>query len=86
MGNLTLNMIDCGAQKEFMAQYFTTQKETLFQGIEVLIYVFDIEEEEKEYAESIGYFKKTMFNLAEYSPQANLFILIHKMDKIKDES
>ena len=60
MGNLTLNMIDCGAQKEFMAQYFTTQKETLFQGIEVLIYVFDIEEEEKDYAESIGYFKKTM--------------------------
>lgn len=48
MGTLTLNLWDCGGQDTFMEQYFLVQKETIFRGVEVLIYVFDIEDGEKQ--------------------------------------
>ncbi len=44
MGTLTLNLWDCGGQDAFMEQYFLVQKETIFKGVEVLIYVFEIED------------------------------------------
>lgn len=33
-----------------MKQYFTTQKETIFKNVEVLIYVFDVEKEVQNFA------------------------------------
>jgi Ras-related GTP-binding protein A/B len=42
MGNLTLNLWDCGGQEGFMKNYFTTHKETIFKAVAVLIYVFDV--------------------------------------------
>ena len=42
MGNLTLNLWDCGGQDTLMKHYFNEQKETIFKNVEVLIYVFDV--------------------------------------------
>jgi GTPase Era involved in 16S rRNA processing len=75
-----------------MKQYFTTQKETIFKNVEVLIYVFDVEKEVKyfEYLQGVPYdeelrdYKSTITNLSAYSRNAIVFVLIHKIDKIKD--
>lgn len=38
LGNLTLNLWDCGGQYRFFESYF--ENDTMFRNVEVLIYVF----------------------------------------------
>ena len=46
LGNLVLNLWDCGGQEAFMEHYFTAQRDNIFRNVEVLIYVFDAESRE----------------------------------------
>jgi len=50
--------------------------------VEVLIYVFDVNKAEFEY--DMNDYKTSIMNLSTYSKNANIFVLIHKMDKIKE--
>jgi Ras-related GTP-binding protein A/B len=84
MGSLILNLWDCGGQPTFMTNYFTTHREKIFNDVEVLIYVFDVSYPDIK-SELVNY-EKTMENLQEFSPNAKVFVLIHKMDKFKDET
>ena len=43
LGNLVLNLWDCGGQYRFYESYFDSQRDTIFRNVEVLIYVFSIE-------------------------------------------
>jgi Ras-related GTP-binding protein A/B len=43
LGNLVLNLWDCGGQESFMDNYITSQREQIFRNVEILIYVFDVE-------------------------------------------
>ena len=43
LGNLVLNLWDCGGQYRFYESYFDAQRDTIFRNVEVLIYVFDID-------------------------------------------
>jgi Ras-related GTP-binding protein A/B len=46
LGNLILNLWDCGGQEAFMECYFAAQKDNIFKNVEVLIYVFDVQSQE----------------------------------------
>ena len=46
LGNLILNLWDCGGQEAFMECYFAAQKDNIFKNVEVLIYVFDVQSSE----------------------------------------
>jgi Ras-related GTP-binding protein A/B len=43
MGNLTLNLLDCGGQYEYYKQYFESKKEQIFSSVEVLVFVIEAE-------------------------------------------
>ncbi|KAJ2811997.1 GTP-binding protein gtr1, partial [Coemansia sp. 'formosensis'] len=43
MGDLSLNIWDCGGQHKYLDNYLNEQKENIFGNVEVLIYVFDLE-------------------------------------------
>ena len=43
MGNLVLNLWDCGGQDTFYEKYFDSQRDHIFSKVELLIYIFDIE-------------------------------------------
>ena len=43
LGNLVLNLWDCGGQAAFMENYFASQRDHIFRNVEVLIYVFDVQ-------------------------------------------
>ncbi|KXS19408.1 hypothetical protein M427DRAFT_52849 [Gonapodya prolifera JEL478] len=83
LGNLVLNLWDCGGQESFMDNYLTTQRDSVFSNVEVLIYVFDVESREIE--KDLGYYKDTLEAIETYSPEATVFVLVHKMDLVPEE-
>lgn len=82
LGNLVLNLWDCGGQDSFVENYFESQKEQIFRNVEVLIYVFDIESREQK--KDLEIFQSCLDALEQSntSKHARVFCLIHKMDLI----
>jgi len=83
LGNLVLNLWDCGGQVGFFESYFDPQREAMFRGVEVLIYVFDIESNEIDH--DMKQFSNVLEAIEKNSPDAAIFILIHKMDLVQEE-
>lgn len=65
-----------------MDSYLTTQRTTIFQQVGVMIYVFDVES--REMGKDLEYFRDCMAGLKQYSPEAGVFLLIHKMDLVRE--
>ncbi|XP_015787447.1 ras-related GTP-binding protein A [Tetranychus urticae] len=83
LGNLVLNLWDCGGQEAFMENYFASQRDNIFRNVELLIYVFDVESRELE--RDIHYYQSCLEAILQNSPDAKVFCLIHKMDLIPEE-
>lgn len=83
LGHMTLNLWDCGGQDIFIDNYFSTQRDHLFRMVEVLIHVFDVES--REVKKDIETFTKCLKHLREFSPDAKVFVLVHKMDLVQVE-
>lgn len=81
LGNMSLNLWDCGGQDVFMDNYFTNQKDHIFKMVQVLIHVFDVES--KSINKDIEIFVKLLTNLQAHSPNAKIFVLLHKMDLVQ---
>lgn len=85
LGNLVLNLWDCGGQEAFMENYFVSQRENIFRNVEVLIYVFDVESRDEELRKDIRYYQTCLSAIYENSPSAKIFCLIHKMDLLHED-
>mmetsp|Transcript_7512 Transcript_7512/g.6733 ORF Transcript_7512/g.6733 Transcript_7512/m.6733 type:complete len:306 (-) Transcript_7512:25-942(-) len=83
LGNLVLNLWDCGGQYRFYENYFDSQRDTIFRNVEVLIYVFDIDSGDLE--NDISLFDGILEAMEQNSPDASIFALIHKMDLVNEE-
>lgn len=83
LGNLTLNLWDCGGQDHFMENYFAAQRDNIFRNVEVLIYVFDVESRELE--NDVHYYQSCLEAILQSSPKAKIFCLIHKMDLVEED-
>ncbi|KAK5094993.1 GTP-binding protein gtr1 [Lithohypha guttulata] len=83
MGNLTLNLWDCGGQDAFMDSYLNSQRENVFTNAQVLIYVFDIESREVD--RDLDTYSAVISALKQFSPSAMVFCLVHKMDLVQAE-
>jgi Ras-related GTP-binding protein A/B len=66
-----------------MDSYLSTQRSTIFQHVAVLIYVFDVET--REALKDLDYYRDCLDGLKKYSPEAKVFLLIHKMDLVRGE-
>lgn len=83
LGNLTVNLWDCGGQDTFMENYFIHQKENIFSGASVLIYVLDIKSEKPD-ADLEGY-RECLKAISDYGAEGHkIFALVHKMDLIEN--
>eukprot|EP00658_Telonema_sp_P-2_P030712 TRINITY_DN23148_c0_g1_i16.p1 TRINITY_DN23148_c0_g1~~TRINITY_DN23148_c0_g1_i16.p1 ORF type:complete len:316 (-),score=88.54 TRINITY_DN23148_c0_g1_i16:175-1122(-) len=83
VGDLVLNLWDCGGQDNFMDSYLKTQREHIFKHVGALIYVFDSQSDELE--DDMLKFQECIQAVAEYSDTCKVFCLIHKMDTIQLE-
>jgi len=82
LGDLVLNLWDCGGQDAFMDSYLTTQRSTIFSHVGVLIYVFDIES--REMNKDLEYYTDCVQGLKQFSDDAEIFLLVHKMDLVRE--
>jgi len=82
LGDLILNLWDCGGQDAFMDSYLSTQRSTIFQHVGVMIYVFDVES--RETSKDLEYYRDCVDGLRTFSPGAGVFLLVHKMDLVRE--
>lgn len=82
LGSLVLNLWDCGGQAKFYENYFTSQRDHIFKDVAVLIYVFDVKS--TEFESDLRYYEETISALSTGSPDAHVFVLVHKMDLIPE--
>lgn len=83
LGNLVLNLWDCGGQDTFMKNYFDSQQDIIFRNVEVLIYVFDVASDELE--NDMHYYQTCLEAILNNSREARIFCLIHKMDLVPED-
>eukprot|EP01114_Cavostelium_apophysatum_P020402 TRINITY_DN6824_c0_g1_i1.p1 TRINITY_DN6824_c0_g1~~TRINITY_DN6824_c0_g1_i1.p1 ORF type:complete len:307 (+),score=83.73 TRINITY_DN6824_c0_g1_i1:65-985(+) len=83
LGNLVLNLWDCGGQEAFMENYFSSQRDHIFRNVEVLIYIFDIES--RELQKDMAYYRSCIEAIQQNSRDSKVFCLIHKMDLIPED-
>ncbi|TLD31098.1 hypothetical protein PspLS_02476 [Pyricularia sp. CBS 133598] len=84
LGNLQLNLWDCGGQEAFMENYLSQQRQHVFSNVGVMIYVFDIESRDVD--RDMATYVTILSALMQYSSGAKIFILIHKMDLIPNQT
>lgn len=83
LGNLVLNLWDCGGQNKFMESYFGPKEEHIFKNVSVMIFVIDVTSTNEQDLED---YKKSVELLRKHSEDAKIFCLVHKMDLIpKDQ-
>jgi hypothetical protein len=63
-----------------MDSYLSTQRSTIFQHVWVLIYVFEISA--RDATKDAEYYRDCLDALQKYSPDAAVFLLVHKMDLV----
>lgn len=66
-----------------METYIASQRSNVFSDVAVLIYVFDIESREVE--NDLDTYHMIIEALKEFSPNAHVFCLVHKLDLIQHE-
>jgi len=84
MGNMVLNLLDCGGQDEFITQYLSSKKEAIFSNVEILTFVIEAETSAnlKQKDDDLAYFEFCVKALNEYSKDSRIFVLINKMDLV----
>lgn len=82
LGDLVLNIWDCGAQDAFLDRYLTSQRDHIFRNVEIMIYLFDIESRDTK--ADLSYYRSCVEALLEHSADARIFCLVHKMDLIPE--
>lgn len=83
LGNLHLHLWDCGGQDDFYRNYLDHMRDHIFRSVELLIYVFDVESEEQ--GNDFSQYVEVINALEEHSPDARVYVLVHKMDLVKEE-
>lgn len=83
LSNLVLNLWDCGGQEVFMENFLNKQKEHIFQHVQVLIYVFDVES--AQFENELEYFAACYEAVKTYSNDCKVVCLIHKMDLVQED-
>lgn len=85
LGNLKLNVWDCGGQALYTASYVNERKPFMFQDVEVMVYVFDVEHVDRDLDQDYRVYLTCLDALRQHSPSAKVFCLVHKMDLINPD-
>lgn len=79
---IKLQIEDCGGQEKFKEEYFGDNKKNIFEDVKILIFVIEATEDK---GTDLSYYESCLKALREYSPNAKVFVFIHKMDLIEKD-
>lgn len=80
----SLSVYDVGGQITYLEEAFVALRESIFSHLKTLFFVVDSSEINK-LEEAKNYFKRALSNVKEYSKNAEIIVLAHKMDIIPEE-
>ncbi|GAA94282.1 uncharacterized protein L969DRAFT_80274 [Mixia osmundae IAM 14324] len=93
LGEISLNLWDCGGQESFMDSFLSSQRDSIFRDVHSLIYIFDVESSQFSTLD-MHYFAECLSALRANSgaPKSTssagpmVHVLIHKMDLVPTTS
>lgn len=83
LGSMVLNLWDCGGQSDYWENYLNQQKEQIFKGAEVLVYVMGLDSLNLE--DDLRLYQLCLDCILKLSPTAKIFVLISKTDLLEED-
>lgn len=81
IGKRRIDIFDLGGQTVFQDKFIGELSETIFSGVKSFIYVVD-SIEIKDISRVKYYFDQSLEEISQFSPNASIFIFLHKIDLI----
>ena len=90
LGNLVLNLWDCGGQEAFMENYFASQRDNIFRNVEVgwlarlkltlainpsQVLIYVFDVESRELEKDLHYYQSCLEAILQNSPEVKLYCL-----------
>ena len=85
MGTLKFKLEDCPGQDDFIQGYFKSSVQNMVKDVQVLIYVFDINDNEEDFNKNLQDWNLILENIEKYNQSAMVFILLHKIDLVPEK-
>ncbi len=82
INNVPISILDLGGQQIFIKHFLSGYSPFVFSSVKGLIFLIDISNKKTE-SDSIQYFDECIKKLELFSPKAEIFVFIHKIDLIK---
>jgi len=77
-----ITILDLGGQKIFLKRFLTTFSPFIFSSVVTLVFLIDVSNRTTR-NNSVQYFKACVEKLEKYSPEANIFVFLHKNDLVE---
>ncbi len=78
-----ITILDLGGQKIFLKRFLTTFSPFIFSSVVTLVFLIDVSNRTTR-NNAIQYFKACVEKLDNYSPEAKIFVFLHKNDLVED--
>jgi GTPase SAR1 family protein len=78
-----VTIVDLGGQKIFLKRFLSGFSPFIFSSVQVFIYLIDVANKTSR-NNSIEYFRACLEKLREFSPEAELFVFLHKNDLVRN--
>jgi Ras-related GTP-binding protein A/B len=80
---ISLYVVDLGGQTTYLEESFSLLRETMFSNLAILLFVVDAAIPD-DFETAKMYFQRSLRNVEEYSKEAKIVVLAHKMDLIAE--
>ena len=82
VNNVPLTVVDLGGQRIFIRRFLNSFSPFIFNSVKILIFVIDVSVKSTR-NNSVQYFAAAYEKLKEYSPNAEIYVFLHKNDLIR---
>jgi hypothetical protein len=83
MNDVPITVVDLGGQRIFIRRFLNSFSPFIFNSVKILIFVIDVSLKSTR-NNSVQYFASAVQKLKEYSPNAEVYVFLHKNDLIKN--
>ncbi len=83
INNVPITVVDLGGQRIFIRRFLSTFSPFIFNSVKIFIFVIDVSIKTTR-NNAVQYFTAALEKLKEYSPNAEIYVFLHKNDLIRN--